>query len=61
VAGGLTRSRLVLADDERLEIAGGVGVAPPALQLPATAHDTELMAALPPWLRPAKAREVDVA
>src|SRR5215469_13346616 len=39
---------LVLADHERLLVAGAVGIEPPALQLPAGAHDTD-----PIWAPPA--------
>ena len=39
-----------LADHERLPVAGVVCVAPPALQLPAGAHNSELREALPPVL-----------
>ena len=44
--------RLRLVDDERLREIRAVGVSTAALQWPAEAQDTELMAAFPPWLSP---------
>jgi hypothetical protein len=41
------------AGDERLHVSGAVGVSPPALQLPAEAHDTDKARAPPRWLRAA--------
>jgi len=40
-------------DHERLKVAELSAYCPPAVQLPAEGHDTEVTAALPPWLRAA--------